>query len=91
MKKVLVSILIILLANVSANTQVALRVKEFNLEKNLAIQGYDLIAYFSYNKAIKGKAQFTANIEGVTYNFTSAANKDLFVKDYKKNDLQYGL
>ena len=91
MKKVLVSILIILLANVSANTQVALRVKEFNLDKSLAIQGYDPIAYFSYNKAIKGKAQFTANIEGVTYNFTSAANKDLFVKDYKKNDLQYGL
>jgi len=46
MKKVLASILIILLANVSANTQVALRVKEFNLDKSLAIQGYDPIAYF---------------------------------------------
>jgi hypothetical protein len=72
------------------NAQTALRVKEFNIEKNLAIQGYDPVAYFTQNKAVKGNKQFAAIAEGIPYNFSSAANKDLFVKDYKKYEPQYG-
>lgn len=72
------------------NAQPALRIKEFNLDKGLAIQGYDPVAYFLHSKAIKGSVQFTALAEGVTYNFSSAANKDLFVKDYKRYEPQYG-
>ncbi len=73
-----------------ANAQTALRAKEFNLEKGLAIQGYDPVAYFLQNKAIKGNKQFAVLAEGVTYYFSSAANKDQFVKDYKKYEPQYG-
>jgi YHS domain-containing protein len=73
-----------------ANAQSSARAKEFNLEKGVAIQGYDPVAYFSQDKAVKGNQQFAAVADGVTYHFSSAANKDLFVRDYKKYEPQYG-
>ena len=74
----------------NANAQSQLRVKQFNLDKGLAIQGYDPVAYFTQNKAIKGSKQWAAIAEGVTYYFSSVANKDLFVRDYRKYEPQYG-
>ncbi|MFN3848785.1 MAG: YHS domain-containing (seleno)protein [Spirosomataceae bacterium] len=70
--------------------QTAVRAKQFNLENGLAIQGYDPVAYFTQNKAIEGNKQFSANFEGATYRFASAANKDIFLKDPKKYEPQYG-
>jgi YHS domain-containing protein len=75
---------------ISLNAQTGTRVKHFNLEKGLAIQGYDPTAYFTQSKAVKGNKQFAATVEGATYYFASAANKDLFVKDPKKYEPQYG-
>jgi YHS domain-containing protein len=66
------------------------RTKEFNLEKGVAIQGYDPVAYFTENKAVKGNKQIAATAEGITYLFSSIANKDLFLKEYKKYEPQYG-
>lgn len=73
-----------------AHAQPALRAKEFNLEKGVAIQGYDPVAYFLQNKAVKGAKQFAALADGITYYFSSPANKELFAKDYKKYEPQYG-
>lgn len=70
--------------------QNTLRSKQFNLEKNVAIQGYDPVAYFSEHKAVKGKKEFAVNAEGVLYYLSSAANKDLFIKNYKNYEPQYG-
>ena len=70
--------------------QSALRTKQYNLEDGLAIQGFDPVAYFTQNKAIKGTKQFAAKYEGVTYYFATATNKDLFVKEPKKYEPQYG-
>jgi YHS domain-containing protein len=74
--------------NLQAQTDT--RVKQFNLEKGVAIQGYDPVAYFTQNKAVKGNKQFTETVEGITYHFSSAANKELFVKDPKRYEPQYG-
>ena len=71
-------------------SQALQRSKQFNLENGLAIQGYDPVAYFNQNKAAEGNKQLTAVFEGVTYRFSSAANKELFVKDPKKYEPQYG-
>lgn len=89
MKKYL-SIIIFSLITLSSYAQSGLREKQFNLANGLAIQGYDPLAYFTQNKAIKGDKKFAAKAEGVTYYFSSAANKDLFIKDYKKYEPQYG-
>ena len=74
----------------SSYAQPSLRTREFNLEKGVAIQGYDPVAYFLQNKAVKGNKQIAASAEGITYLFSSMANKELFLKDYKKNEPQYG-
>jgi YHS domain-containing protein len=70
--------------------QKELRSKQFNLEKGLAIQGYDPVAYFEKKMAVKGKKEFSVNVEGATYYFSSAANKELFSKNYKNYEPQYG-
>jgi YHS domain-containing protein len=48
---------------------------------NLANGGYDFVAYFSSNAAVKGKKEFTHVINGVKYQFASAENKNMFKND----------
>ena len=86
-------ILILFVALISATTfgqSTTKRVTEFNLEKKVAIQGYDPVAYFTQKKAIKGKSTFTTTYEGVVYNFSSQANKELFLKNPSTYEPQYG-
>lgn len=90
MKRIVASILITAFSLGVTHAQSAVRINEFNLEKGIAIQGYDPVAYFTQGKAIKGTKQFAASAEGVTYYFSTAANKELFIKDYKKYEPQYG-
>jgi YHS domain-containing protein len=92
MKKLLL-ILSITLAIFLGNdvfAQQAIRVAQFNTEKGVAIQGYDPVAYFTQGKAVKGTKGLAINAEGITYYFASQEDKDLFKKDYKKYEPQYG-
>lgn len=89
MKKIIFVVVIFLSITTNAQT-VAKRTSEYNLEKKVAIQGYDPVAYFIQKKALKGKANFTATYEGVIYNFSSQANKDLFLKNPASYEPQYG-
>ena len=68
----------------------AKRAAEFNLDKKTAIQGYDPVAYFTQKKAVKGTATIATTYEGVTYNFSSQPNKDLFLKNPSSYEPQYG-
>jgi YHS domain-containing protein len=70
--------------------QTALRKKHFNIEKGTAIQGYDPVAYFVLGKAVEGKKELAVITEGITYYFSSQKNKELFIKDPKKYEPQYG-
>lgn len=44
----------------------------------VAIQGYDPVAYFTDNKAVKGDPRFKSTHEGAIYYFASAAHKQTF-------------
>lgn len=91
MKKiVLFFMLAALSAGVHAQDQVALRKKQFNLNEGLALSGYDPVAYFIQNKAIKGSKENAVAYEGVIYYFSSAANKEAFKKDPTKYEPAYG-
>lgn len=68
----------------------ALRAKQYNLEHNLAIQGYDPVAYFKENKAVKGSKDLAVSYQGVLYYFSSAANKEEFKKNPAPYEPQYG-
>lgn len=64
--------------------------KHYNLEKNVAIQGYDPVSYFTKNKAEEGKESISYTHNGVTYRFASEENKRLFVTNPSKYEPQYG-
>ena len=68
----------------------SLRKKQFNLEKGIAISGYDPVAYFTQGKPAKGSRDYAVVEEGVTYYFYSAANKETFKKNPSQYQPQYG-
>jgi YHS domain-containing protein len=86
-------ILILLVAFISVGTfaqNESKRVTHFNLENKIAIQGYDPVAYFTQKKAVKGKVTIAATYEGVTYNFSTQANKEIFIKNPSGYEPQFG-
>jgi YHS domain-containing protein len=68
----------------------AIRKKQFNTSDGIAIRGYDPVAYFTDNKAVKGSKEQATLYEGVTYYFSSAANREAFRKDPARYEPQYG-
>jgi YHS domain-containing protein len=90
MNKTILLLLVVLSNAVSFAQSPAKRIKEFNLENKVALQGYDPVAYFTQKKAVKGKTALASNYEGVTYYFSSQANKEAFVKNPSGYEPQYG-
>ena len=78
--------IIVFLALLSATT-FAQTAKHINLKDNIAIQGYDPVAYFESSKAIKGKKEITSEYNGVIYCFSTENNKVLFSKLSETNFL----
>ncbi len=64
--------------------------KHYNLKNGIAIQGYDPVAYFTENKAVEGSEKISHSQAGVTYYFASAKNKQLFIKNPKQYEPEYG-
>ncbi|MEM6378814.1 MAG: YHS domain-containing (seleno)protein [Bacteroidota bacterium] len=67
----------------------AQRTVVFNLEKGVAIQGYDPVAYFD-QQAQKGKKKYAVTHQGVTYHFASKANQVKFQENPAHYEPQYG-
>lgn len=78
------------ITTLTAQDPTALRVKQFNLEKGIAIQGYDPVAYFQQSKAVKGSKDLAVYHQGVTYYFSSPANKEAFKTNPGQYEPQYG-
>ncbi|WP_082213959.1 YHS domain-containing (seleno)protein [Dyadobacter psychrophilus] len=90
-KQIGILLLLFLLTGQAFAQSTEVRKKQFNLEKeNLAIQGYDPVAYFTSQKAIEGKKEITTTYNGTTYRFTSRQNRDEFVKNPARYEPQYG-
>ena len=63
----------------------------YNLnDQNIAIDGYDLVAYHTKNKAEKGKEQIKSSYKGINYWFSSAKNKKMFEKQPEQYLPAYG-
>jgi len=67
-----------------------LRKKEFNLDNGVAISGYDPVSYFLKGKPVKGNKMFAVSANGVTYYFSSEADRELFNKNPSQYEPQYG-
>lgn len=90
MKKIITVLLLFFVVQIGQAQTQAKRIKEFNLENKLALQGYDPVAYFTQKKAVKGKKELSVVHEGVLYYFASNADKELFVKNPSAYEPQYG-
>lgn len=89
MKKLVLLLLILVFGSSFAQND-AKRVSQYNLENKIGIQGYDPVGYFNQGKAVKGKKEISTSYQGVTYNFSSAENKNAFLKNPSKYEPQYG-
>lgn len=66
------------------------RAATFNLNKKVAIQGYDPVAYQTGQEAQKGKKSIAATHQGITYYFAAESNKQLFLGNPAKYEPVYG-
>jgi YHS domain-containing protein len=57
---------------------------------DLAVQGYDPVAYFKDGKPVKGAKEFSMTWMGAEFRFASAANRDAFKKNPEAYAPQYG-
>jgi len=56
---------------------------------DVAIKGYDTVAYFKAGKALKGNGSFTFPWHGMTWYFSTIENRDLFATRPEKYAPQY--
>ena len=57
---------------------------------NVALEGYDAVAYFSVGKAMLGDPGITADWLGAEWHFASTENRDLFLANPVAYAPQYG-
>jgi YHS domain-containing protein len=85
------SVLALVVAPALVGTVFAQSKTLINVDKSgLAVQGYDVVAYFTDGKPVKGDAQFSSNHGGARYQFASAEHKAAFDKEPAKYAPQFG-
>jgi len=57
---------------------------------NVAVSGYDSVAYFTQGKAVKGNSKFSTDYQGATWHFSSEQNLALFTQAPAQYAPQYG-
>jgi len=65
---------------------------DYNLPKDkpIAVEGYDLVAYFTLNRAVEGKPEIASAYRGITYRFAMEEDRRLFAADPTKYLPTYG-
>jgi hypothetical protein len=76
--------------NIPANASLKLASKVFNVQDSFVLKGFDPVAYFQQGKATPGNANFTYKWQDVNWRFSTAENRDLFIKNPEKYAPQYG-
>jgi YHS domain-containing protein len=73
-----------------AQDQSVQRQKQYNINNSVAVSGYDVVAYFIQNKAVKGVKENAISFMGITYYFSSTDSKELFKKNPSQYEPAYG-
>lgn len=60
------------------------------LKNGVAVQGYDVVAYFESSKAVQGNSEINTKYNKAIYFFSSEKNKEIFLKKPEKYTPQYG-
>ncbi len=59
-------------------------------KENVALDGYDVVAYFKQDEARKGESKYSLQHEGVDYYFSSNSNRRAFQRDPETYLPEYG-
>jgi len=59
------------------------------LDSDIAIKGYDTVAYFKTGKALRGNESFTFKWHDMTWHFSSKEHRDLFAAHPEQYAPQY--
>ena len=86
MKRILFLLSTLLFISMGAGAQKS----EVFVNDGAAIRGYDVVAYFKENKAVKGSKDFSFNWNNAIWFFASKQNLDSFKKAPEKFAPQYG-
>jgi len=65
------------------------RLKNFNVKKSLAIDGYDPVSFFD-GEPLEGESNISSKYKGITYYFSTEANKAKFDNNPSAFEPQYG-
>ena len=63
---------------------------DVNASSGLALKGYDAVAYFEVGEPTAGDSQFSYEWSGATWQFSSAANRDMFAQSPENYAPQFG-
>ncbi|MEM7793300.1 MAG: YHS domain-containing (seleno)protein [Cyanobacteria bacterium P01_C01_bin.118] len=77
-------------AATQSETSVPIVFADPQTEDNLAIRGYDPVAYFTAGAPVEGSSTYEYEWSGATWRFSSAANKELFASNPEVYAPQYG-
>ncbi|NIO10133.1 MAG: YHS domain-containing protein [Deltaproteobacteria bacterium] len=65
-------------------------VPPINHAPGVTVKGYDVVAYFTEGKPVKGTKEFQSDWMGAKWYFASAGNRAMFESDPEKYAAQYG-
>ena len=85
--KIAVALALGLMVNTSA---LALKPIYSGGKDRAAIRGYDVVSYFTENKAVKGSKDYRLKYRDAIWHFSSEENKKLFAANPRKYAPQYG-
>lgn len=78
---------IILMPSFALATEAEIYTRFFS---NLALEGYDTVAYFEQNNPVKGKSKFSYKYKGAVWQFSTQENLDKFIAMPREYAPQYG-
>ncbi|HEY4288477.1 MAG TPA: YHS domain-containing (seleno)protein [Puia sp.] len=91
MKKLLTILFLSISAIKGVSAQTPTEKQSCNLSKSgLAIDGYDPVAYFTTGKPVEGKKEYALTVDGISYQFSTPQNKELFRANPTRYKPQYG-
>ncbi len=91
MRVILLSFWMFFNLSLCAQADENLSLNHFNLgEANLAMNGYDPVAYFTEHKALEGLKEYSFIYQGILYYFWTDQNRDLFKSSPSDYQPEYG-
>ena len=86
----LMSILAVAHAGAPVNMWQTEAVEDLNLQKGVALRGYDAVAYFTEHRAVMGDPAISFQWHGATWQFSSVEHRTQFAADPARYAPQFG-